>query len=396
MKSASSPMHFPVIGFVVLSVFVIAAGCASESVAPASPEAAPADPGVPSFKTADYGIRLTTVAGGLTYPYCFVFLPDGSILLTEMGGSLRLIRDGVLAPEPIAGIPAVHSNPPSHGLMDIILHPNYAQNKWVYFTYNKPGEKGSTQAVARGVFDGTKLTEVKDIFVADAWAKTNGRQNSRIVFGRDGMLYMTASVGGDILRAQNMNDHAGKVLRIRDDGTVPPDNPYVGRSGHRPEIFTNGHGNIHGLAIHPVTGDLWGMEHGDEANILRAGGNYGWPFSQQGQGTSVERLPMPPNLKLTDAVLSWNPQRRVSGIAFYTGDTFPNWKNNMFLGTLNEQEVHRVVLGPDNKEGLHEDLFTQTGLQVRDVREGPDGRIYFTSFEEAGPGRLLRIEPEGS
>lgn len=213
----------------------------------------------PAYDTKEYKIRVTTVADGLSYPYCLAFLPDGNILVTEMNGKLRLIRNGVLTSDPIGGIPMVLPDAPSHGLMDIALHPNYAKNHLIYFSYNKPGEKGVTEAVARGTFDGKQLTGVKDIFVADAWSKTKGRQNSRIAFGRDGMLYMTVSVGGEILRAQDMKDHAGKVLRLRDDGSVPPDNPYVGKDGYRPEIFTNGHGNIHGLAIRPETGEAWNM-----------------------------------------------------------------------------------------------------------------------------------------
>lgn len=381
------------VAFVAMLMLIATAGCTAGTSAPENqPAAAPADAGARVVDTMDYRIRVVTVTDGLTYPYCFAFLPDGSILLTEMGGRLRLIRDGKLMPEPIGGIPEVYSHAPSHGLMDIALHPKFAENHLVYLSYNKAGEKGVTEAVARGVFDGTKLTDVKDIVVADAWAKTNGRQNSRIAFAPDGTLYVTGSVGGKIDRAQNMKDHAGKVLRIRDDGTVPDDNPFVRRAGYRPEIFTYGHQNIHGLAIRPETGELWGMEHGDEANILKSGGNYGWPYTNGGQGTSTQTLPKPAGVQLTSAFIGWDPQRRVSGMAFYTGDKFPKWKGNLFLGTLNNEQIHRVVLGKDGAE-IREDLFTVMGLQVRDVRQGPDGLIYFTSFEEAGPGRLLRIEP---
>ena len=379
--------------FVAVLIFAFVAGCnAGTSTPEAAPAAASVDASAPIYETMEYRIRLATVVDGLTYPYCFAFLPDGSILLTEMGGRLRLIRDGKLMPDPVTGTPEVYSNAPSHGLMDIALHPEFAENHLVYLSYNKSGEKGVTEAVARGVFDGTKLTDVKDVFVADAWAKTNGRQNSRIAFAPDGSLYMTGSVGGKIDRAQDMKDHAGKVLRIRDDGTVPDDNPFVRRAGYRPEIFTYGHQNIHGLIIRPETSELWGMEHGDEANILKKGGNYGWPYKNDGQGTSTQTLPAPAGVELTSAYVSWDPQRRVSGMMFYTGDRFPKWKNNLFLGTLNNEQIHRVVLGQSGAEA-REDLFTRAGLQVRDVRQGPDGLIYFTSFEEAGPGRLMRIEP---
>ncbi len=379
--------------FVAGLILAVAAGCTPGTSAPENPPAAtPADAGARVVDTMDYRIRVATVTDGLSFPYCFAFLPDGSILLTEMGGRLRLIRDGKLVPEPIGGTPEVDSHPPSHGLMDIALHPKFAENHLVYLSYNKSGEQGVTEAVARGVFDGTKLTGLKDIFVADAWAKTNGRQNSRIAFGPDGTLYITGSVGGKIDRAQNMKDHAGKVLRIRDDGSIPDDNPFARRAGFRPEIFTYGHQNIHGLAIRPETGELWGMEHGDEANVLKSGGNYGWPYTNNGQGTTTQTLPKPAGVELTSAAIAWDPQRRVSGMVFYTGDKFPRWKGNLFLGTLNNEQIHRVVLGKQGAE-VREDLFTQSGLQVRDVRQGPDGLIYFTSFEEAGPGRLLRIEP---
>ena len=262
-------------GVTAMVVLALAAGCA-----PAEPDAAP-EPvaeGTPTrFDTAEYAIRLVTVADGLAYPHSMAFLPGGSLLFTEMGGQLRLIRDGVLQAEPIRGIPEVVHDGPSKGLMDIALHPDFADNNLVYFTYDKRGEDGVTEALGRGVFSGAELADVEDIFVADAWAETEGRQNARIAFAPDGSVFMSASSGGrpNLGRGQELDNHAGKILRIRDDGSVPDDNPFVGRTGARPEIFTYGHQNIHAMAAHPATGDIWAIEHGDEANILRAGANYG-------------------------------------------------------------------------------------------------------------------------
>ena len=273
-------------------------------------------------------IRVATVVDGLAYPYCFVFLPDGSILLTEMGGRLRLIRNGKLLPDPIAGTPEVYSDAPSHGLMDIALHPKFAENHLVYLSYNKSGEKGVTEAVARGVFDGTKLADVKDIFVADAWAKTMGRQNSRIAFAPDGSLYITGSVGGKIDRAQDMKDHAGRFCGF---ATMVQSRTTILSSAvaDSSEIFTYGHQNIHGLVIRPGTSELWAMEHGDEANILKPGGNYGWPYKNDGQGTSVQTLPAPAGVELTSA--TFHGIRR---------GVYPEWRFTRETGFPNGRTIY--------------------------------------------------------
>ncbi len=389
--------------FVAALILTLAAACSPGSSAPENPPAAAAaDPAAPVFDTMEYRIRLVTVADGLAYPYSMAFLPDGGLLVTEMPGRLRLIREGKLLPEPIGGIPEVHQDGASKGLMDIALHPKFAENHLVYFTFNRAGEKGVTEVVARGVFDGTKLTGVKDVFVADAWAMTMGRQNSRIAFGRDGMLYMTVSVGGagpQAARAQKMDDHAGKVLRLRDDGTVPPDNPFVGRAGYRPEIFTYGHQNIHALVVNPETGDLWGVEHGDEANILRAGGNYGWPYVSVGgtggaSATPKPTMAKPAGIKLEEPYIAWKtPDIHPSGLAFYTADKFPKWKGSVILGGLSTEQVHRTALTKDGA-GVRENLFSKIGQWVRDVKQGPDGFVYITTYDDPdAPGRVMRIEP---
>ncbi|HYR84861.1 MAG TPA: PQQ-dependent sugar dehydrogenase [Terriglobia bacterium] len=372
--------------FVGVLFLALAAGCSSPPLAPETPAAA--DPGAPVFDTMEYKIRMVTVVGGLNYPYSFAFLPDGGILLTEMEGKLRLIRDGKLEPKPIAGIPPVVHDKATKGLMDIALHPRFAENHWVYFTYDKAGGKGVTEALARGTFDGKQLSDVKDIFVADAWVTTTGRQNSRITFAPDGTIFMTASAGGNpyLAHAQQLADHAGKVLRLRDDGTVPPDNPFVGQAGKAPEIYTYGHQNIHALTHRPGTNEIWSIEHGDEANILKPGANYGVGLP--------EGKPIPAGIQVTAPYISWaNPDIHPSGILFYTGDKFPKWQGNVFIGGLNKEQVHRVALGSNGAE-VQENLFSMIGQWVRDVRQGPDGLIYFTTYDNPDtPGTLRRIEP---
>ena len=385
MKNASVRDHLFQSGSIALIVLVLAAGCA-----PAEPEAGPepaADTVGTEFDTAEYRIRLVTVADGLAFPYSMVFLPDGNMLFTEMGGQLRMIRDGVLQAEPIAGIPEVFHNGPSKGLMDIALHPDFAENNLVYFTYDKEGEEGVTEALARGVFNGTELGDVEDVFIADAWATTNGRQNSRITFAPDGSIFMSASAGGNpnLGRGQELDNHAGKILRLRDDGSVPNDNPFVGRAGARPEIFTYGHQNIHAMATHPVTGDIWSVEHGDEANILRGGANYGVGLEDESAA----------GVEVTEPHISWiDPDIHPSGMLFYTGDAFPAWRGSLFLGGLNTNQIHRVSFDEAGNAEFRENLFSNIGQWVRDLRQGPDGFIYFTSYDDPdAAGMIRRIEP---
>jgi aldose sugar dehydrogenase len=351
-----------------------------------------------TYKTAEgQSIRVVPMARGLSSPWSMAFLPDGSMLVTERPGRLRVVRQGVLDPQPVAGVPAVRSQGLC-GLFDVALHPRFAENQFVYLTYDKPtGEKASTLTIARGRWDGRALTDVKELLVAEGASCV-----SRMVFGTDGMLYVsTFGAGGDA--AQAPGSLAGKVLRLRDDGTVPPDNPFVGRQGYRPEIFTMGHRSTQGLAVHPGTGRIWELEMGpnggDEINILRAGGNYGWPLVSLGR-----TYPGPWQSKqfqregFEDPAVFWMPSISVSGLAFYTGNRLPKWKGDVFVGGMRYGEIpgtgqlQRILINENLEELRREPLLVDLRQRIRDVRQGPDESIYLLT-DDPKDGALLRIEP---
>lgn len=367
-------------------------------------QAQSAQDGAKVFDTMDYRIRVVTVADGLLYPYGMAFLPDGNMLVTELSGKVRMIRNSKLLPAPAGTLPGVYYKESlavgATGLMDIALHPRFAENRLVYFTYNKSGEGGATIVLARGTLNGSQLTDFSDLLVTDAWAKNDGNLSSRIVFGKDGLLYMTVSYHNENNFSQDLSKHGGKVLRLRDDGTPAPGNPFADQAGKHAEIFTYGHRGIHGITVHPVTGDIWINEHGDEVDILKAGGNYGWPFfGVMGAGGGIPTTPPPRGLQVIDPYISWNPVLNISGITFYNGDKFPKWKGNLFVGGLSTEQIHRVAFKTD-RPTLSEPQYTQIreavllhiGQRVRDVRQGPDGYIYFITYDDKS-GRVMRIEP---
>ena len=355
------------------------------------------------------------ITKGFVQPFGMAFLPDGGILITERPGRLRLVRNGVLQPEPIAGLPPIYAKGLG-GLLDIALHPHFAENSLIYFTYTKPpaGDTNRNDAnsnntglnappgtlmLARGRWNGTAITDFEDLFTA---VKANN--GSRILFGRDGMLYMSVASGDppQAARAQDPNDLSGKVLRLRDDGKAPPDNPFVGRAGYRPEIYTLGHRVPLGLAINPSTGDIWECENGpnggDEVNILAPGKNYGWPVVSYGRFYGGPRVSTNPYREgMEPPVIYWVPAIAVSGLTFYTGDRFPNWKNNLFIGGMRQGEVprsgHMERLDFNNEwEELHrEGMLRDLQQRIRDVRQGPDGLLYLLTAENTGA--LIRIEP---
>jgi aldose sugar dehydrogenase len=384
----------------IVTLAALAGGSFAQQRNPPTVPREPLGSGPFVFDTAEqHKIRAVMVTKGLSHPWGFAFLPDGNILVTERAGRLRLIRDGVLDPKPIGGVPEVYAKQLS-GLMDIALHPKFAENKLVYLTYTKPVGDKVTTALARGRYENDSLADVRDIFVADSI--DDGRAAaSRIVFARDGSLYMT--VGGTFdERAQNPASHGGKVLRLRDDGTAPPDNPFVGRAGFKPEIYSLGHRNSLGLTIHPETGAVWENENGpnggDEVNLILPGRNYGWPvvsYGRQYPGPRVSEHAWKEGME--EPTVVWLPSIGISGMAFYSGDKFPAWKGNLFVGSMRVGELNytghleRVVFNDKYEELRRESLLTDLRQRVRDVRQGPDGLLYVLTEED--DAALLRIEP---
>jgi glucose/arabinose dehydrogenase len=344
-------------------------------------------------------IRVSAVTRALEFPWSMAFLPDGTMLVTERAGRLRVIRKGVLDPQPVTGAPASYwageSGLPGavHGYMDVALHPQFAQNQLVYLSYTKPiDEKKRIVAVARGRFDGKGLTEVRDVFQLDAAG------TSRIAFGRDGMLYITTT-GAD---PQDPNTQGGKVLRVADDGSIPKDNPFAGRANHRPEVYTLGHRSSLGLAVHPGTGAMWlnenGPNGGDEINILKPGANYGWPLVSYGRTyPGPWQSERPGHAGFEPPIVYWMPSIAVSGMAFYTGDRFPKWKGDVFVGALRTGEIpgtghlERILFNEKMEELRRESLLVELRQRIRDVRQGPDGLLYVLTDEKEGA--VLRIEP---
>jgi len=343
-------------------------------------------------------IRVTAVTRALEYPFSLAFLPDGNMLVTERAGRLRIIRNGVLDPKPVGGPPSYWSGESGapgavHGYMDIALHPKFADNGYIYLTYTKPiDEKRRVVAIARGRWNGQALTDVRDIFVSDQGG------TSRIAFGRDGTLFMTTT-GND---PQNPNTLGGKVLRFRDDGGIPPDNPFVGVAGKRPEVYALGIRSSLGLAVHPGTGEMWENENGpnggDEINILKPGANYGWPLVSYGRTYQGPWQSAPPgHAGFEPPVVIWVPAIAVSGMAFYTGDKLPKWKGDVFVGSLRTGEIpgtghlERILFNQKMEELRRESLLTELRQRIRDVRQGPDGLLYLLTDEKEGA--VLRIEP---
>jgi glucose/arabinose dehydrogenase len=350
-------------------------------------------------------VKVSIVAGGLVNPWSLAWLPSGDILITERPGRLRLLRkDGVLDPTPISGVPMVKAQRLS-GLMDVVLHPKFAENRLVYLTYNKgrAADGMLATALARGRLEGMALTDVKELFVAEPWWDGAGGSASRIVFGRDGMLYMTTGSGGgaNFAQGQEKNIHKGKILRLRDDGTVPKDNPFVGDPSFKPEIYSWGHRNSLALIVHPVTGELWNSENGpnggDEVNIIKGGKNYGWPVVSLGRSYEGPWQGRFEKDGMEAPLVYWMPAVAAAGMAVYTGDRFPAWKNNLFIGAMRVGEIpntghlQRVVFNEKTEEIRRESLLTELRQRIRDVRQGPDGLLYVLTDEN--PGVLLKLEP---
>ncbi len=357
-----------------------------------SSAAAPA--GAQAAQSEEHPFRVTTVVSGLANPWGMAFLPNGDVLVTERPGRLRLVRDGKLQPEPVAGTPEVWARGQG-GLLDVALHPRFADNQLVYLTYSKPTATGATTALARGRWDGTRLTGLADIFVADASGSRGQHFGSRIVFDGAGHVYVSVGDRNEKTPAQDLGNHIGTIVRLHDDGRVPADNPFVGRQGAKPEIFSYGHRNPQGMALHPATGELWANEHGarggDEINRVLAGRNYGWPAITH--GVNYDGKPISPDTAragMEQPVIHWTPSIAPSGMAFYTGDRFPRWKGNIFNGAMAGQQLRRVVL--DGNRVTHQETLLEGRARIRAVKVGPDGAIYLLT-DAPRDGAMLRIEP---
>lgn len=399
----------PWLAFAGALLLAMPAGAATRQDQPGEP------PGLPAVPLPDEplvlnthaieAVRVVVVARGLSHPWGMAFLPGGGILVTERdAGRLRMIRGGVLDPEPLDGVPEVLSRGLA-GLMDVAAHPAFAENRLVYLSYTRPlPDETGTVAVVRGRLDGMALRDVEDVFVAEPFGGTTA--GARLAFAPGGLLYVT--VGGafrtDPLesRAQDPGTHAGKLLRLRDDGTVPEDNPFVGRAGYEPEIYSLGHRNQNGLTLHPDTFAPMTVEHGvqggDELNVIEAGRNYGWPvvsYGRQYDGVRVGDGFWAPGME--EPLVFWVPSIAPSGLTWYTGDRFPAWKGNLFVGSMMTGRIpgtghlERIVFNENDEELARESLLTGLRQRIRDVRQGPDGLLYLLT--DADEGALLRIEP---
>jgi len=376
-------------------------------------------PGPYTFDTAEqHKLRVTVVARNVVHPFSIAFLPNGDALLVERGSGLKIIHHATGASpavdaEPVHGVPEA-PRVGGAGLQDILLHPDFASNRLVYFTYNKV-EMGDKQqkpklaiALARGRFDGKKVTEVQELFTGE-WQDT--ASGARLAFGKDGMLYMTT--GGPFGRkALDLGSVYGKIIRLREDGSAPSDNPFAGKSGARPEVYAYGFRDQLGLVVHQTTGAILATDHGpnggDEINRILPGRDYGWPkysFGRQYDGPRVSETPLGPGVE--QPLLLWIPSIAPSGLEVYTGDRFPAWKGNLFIGSARRGEIprtgglERVVVNKDLEELRRETLLTELHLRIRFVRQGPDGLLYVLAEQNGGDiarapaadGAVLRLEP---
>jgi len=346
------------------------------------------------FSSRQGPIRVVTVARGLDHPWGLAFLPDGRMLVTERPGRMRIVTNDGLISAPLIGVPEVAAAGQG-GLLDVVLAPDFERSRTIYFSFSEPGALGSAgTAVASGRLGATGLDQVRVIFRQEPKVRGGAHFGSRLVFARDGNLFITLGERQRRDEAQSLDRHLGKVIRIRPDGSVPPDNPFVSREGARQEIWSYGHRNPQGAALHPTTGELWTVEHGamggDEINTPKAGRNYGWPVitygldysgARIGEGTAKPGMEQP--------IHYWDPSIAPSGLTFYAGDRFPAWRGNLFVGSLKFAQLVRLELRGDRVVD-EERLLQGLGERIRDVRQGPDGFLYLLTDESNG--RVLRVE----
>jgi glucose/arabinose dehydrogenase len=341
--------------------------------------------------------RVVTLTQGLQHPWSLAFLPDGRLLITERAGRLRIVqKDFTLDPKPISGLPKIIAGGQG-GLFDVVLHPQYSKNGWIYFAYSEAGKGGWGTALARGKLVGHQMTDVQVLFSMEPKTRSNQHFGGRIVFDEAGYVYLTLGDRGEMARAQLLGDHAGSIIRLHDDGRVPKDNPFVNTAEAKPEKFTLGNRNVQGVAIHPKTGEVCTHEHGpqggDEINIIKPARNYGWPIITHGvnYGTGTKIGEGTAKAGLEQPLYVWVPSIAPSGMAFYKGNAFTNWNNNLFIGALRAETLVRIELSGDKV--VHEERLLKGSIgRIRDVRLGPDQFIYLLTDERAGG--LYRLEPQ--
>jgi aldose sugar dehydrogenase len=357
------------------------------------------------FRRSTYhDFRIVTVAEGLVNPWSMAFLPNGDMLVTERPGRLRIVRDGELMAASVEGLPEIYVRGQG-GLLDVVVHPDFGRNSMLYISYSKPGEEdgSSTTAIIRARFENDALHDVEEVFVANSAGR--GHYGSRIIFDGRGHIFFTvgdrqASTNADLPThpAQDRSNHHGTINRLMEDGTIPPDNPFIGTEGVEPSIYSYGHRNPQGLIFIPETGDIWATEHGpqggDEFNRILPGLNYGWPVVgfgvNYGSGTTIHAGTMREDVE--PPAHFWVPSIATSGLMHYTGDRFPAWHGNVFVGGLAGEQMARLTL--DGDVVVSEETLLQGLGRVRDVREGPDGFIYVALEDRSGdPSALVRLEP---
>ncbi len=347
-----------------------------------------------SFPAGNNSYKTEILAEGLVNPWGMAFLPDGRILIAERPGRLRVFENGKLLDEPVSGLPPVWANGQG-GLLDVVLHPDYEENGWVYLGYARPVERGGgNTAISRVRMQGNAIVEEELLFHGQPFTTAGHHFGTRILFDENNDMFFTIGDRGVMNNSQMLSNHNGKMLRLHDDGRVPDDNPFVGRRNAMPEIWNYGHRNIQGMAWHPETGELWTHEHGprggDEINIEKPGENYGWPEATFGinyNGTTISQHTSLPGMK--DPIHQWTPSIAPCGMAFVTSDRYPEWKNNLLVGALAGQHIQRMVF--DGNTLVHSEKLFEGMARFRDIRQGPDGFIYVLS---EGPGLFFRIVPE--
>jgi glucose/arabinose dehydrogenase len=336
--------------------------------------------------------RVVSLAEGLQNPWGVVFLPDGRLLISERPGRLNLLEDGGVLP--VSGLPQIDAGGQG-GLLDVVLHPEYRENGWIYLAYSAGRGRSRGTRISRARLQGRQLVDVEELFAMENGSSAGVHFGSRMVFLPDRTLLFTIGDRGQRDRAQSLREHAGKTLRINDDGSIPADNPFVGRRNALPEIYTYGNRNAQGMAIQPESGLVWQHEHGprggDEVNIIEAGRNYGWPvitYGREYSGAEVSPLTEAPGME--QPVIYWVPSIAPSGMSFYSGEAFAGWRGNVFVGALAGQHLRRLVV--EGREVVHQEVLLQGQLgRIRDVRQGPDGFLYLLT--DARNGALLRLEP---